>query len=625
MKESVAIAKEADAKKEFSSTKSDKSIHRVRDEPKRYLGSLRSVIEYISRDGGTPSSESIATQLSSMHTAQRATTLLALQQTHGNRYVQRVVSGIQAKLVVGQPGDKYEQEADRVADAVMRMPEPEVQRQVEPEEEELLQTKTLTEKTTPLVQRPVEEEEEEILQTKRGEDVTSEVTQDLESQIQSIQGGGQPLTESDRAFFEPRFGHDFNQVRVHTGAQAAKSARAVNAKAYTMGQDVVFGEGQYAPGTNEGRRLLGHELTHVLQQRSPSVAEHWRLLGSTTSSQTVFGLTISTGAQQKLQRKPVEVTAFNFLGLPVAGGINPTMQRRLSDVAVHLRSRFTSIHGRAPANERELREWVDISTILGWRHRPGSTSKHCSGSAVDVNYRNQPYIVTRTHTGSGTVLGGERAGSHLTAQRQATVEVYDRVMDFVYGCQTADVSARRPGETTASVYRRFRNVSDALATYLSLAFHTNYDEVLRQPIANIESATEAELLAAIPTTERKSEAMAVEDIRQYILSHVWDENAPDDTYHWNWEDSHLAREHYFRMLRDYEHVRIPMVRGNPVARPANTRNPARGFLDMTEEFVVAMCDIGNLRWGIADLGEAESGDTHHFDLGHHGGVIPDCS
>ena len=266
MTESVAVAKEADVKKGVSATKSDNSIPRLRNEPERQLGSLRSVIEYISRDGGTPSSESIATQLSSMHTAQRATTLLALQQTHGNRYVQRVVSGIQAKLVVGQPGDKYEQEADRVADAVMRMPEPEVQRQVEPEEEELLQTKTLTEKTTPLVQRPVEEEEEEILQTKRGEDVTSEVTQDLESQIQSIQGGGQPLTESDRAFFEPRFGHDFNQVRVHTGAQAAKSARAVNAKAYTMGQDVVFGAGQYAPGTAKGRKLLAHELTHVVQQ-----------------------------------------------------------------------------------------------------------------------------------------------------------------------------------------------------------------------------------------------------------------------------------------------------------------------------------------------------------------------
>jgi hypothetical protein len=70
-----------------------------------------------------------------MHTTQRTPALLTLQQTHGNRYVQRVVSGIQAKLVVGQPGAKYEQEADRVADAVMRMPEPEVRRQPEEEEE----------------------------------------------------------------------------------------------------------------------------------------------------------------------------------------------------------------------------------------------------------------------------------------------------------------------------------------------------------------------------------------------------------------------------------------------------------------------------------------------------------
>jgi hypothetical protein len=422
-------------------------------------------------------------------TSTPADRILSLQRSVGNQAVQRFFKSgaIRAKLKIGQPRDIYEQEADRVADAVMRMPEPQVQRQAE-------------------------EEEEEILQAKQMGNTTPEVANDLESQIQGIRGGGQPLPQSTRAFFEPRFGYDFSQVRVHTDAQAAESARAMNAQAYTIGNDVVFAQGQYAPGIFTGKRLLGHELTHVLQQRSPSVDEHRRLLGSTASSQTVFGLTISTGAQQKLQRKPVEVTAFNFLGLLVAGGINPTMQRRLSDVAVHLRSRFTSINGRAPANERELREWIDVSTILGWRHRPGSTSKHCSGSAVDVNYRNQPYIVTRTHTGSGTVLGGERAGSHLTAQRQATVEVYDRVMDFVYGCQTADVSARRPSETTASVYRRFRNVSDALATYISLAFHTNYDEVLRQPMANIESATEAELLAAIPTTERKSEAMAVEDI-----------------------------------------------------------------------------------------------------------------
>jgi hypothetical protein len=74
------------------------------------------------------------------------------------------------------------------------------------------------------------------------------------------------LPESTRAFFEPRFGADFSQVRVHTDSNAAESARGVNALAYTLGRDVVFGAGSYAPGTTGGNRLLAHELTHVVQQ-----------------------------------------------------------------------------------------------------------------------------------------------------------------------------------------------------------------------------------------------------------------------------------------------------------------------------------------------------------------------
>ena len=86
-----------------------------------------------------------------------------------------------------------------------------------------------------------------------------------------LRSPGQPLDAATRAFMEPRFGHDFNQVRVHTDTRAAQSAQAVNALAYTMGRDVVFGVGQYAPETAHGRRLLAHELTHVVQQ-SGSVA-----------------------------------------------------------------------------------------------------------------------------------------------------------------------------------------------------------------------------------------------------------------------------------------------------------------------------------------------------------------
>lgn len=220
--------------------------------------------------------------------------ILQLQRTIGNQAVQRLFkSGIlQAKLKIGQPNDIYEQEADRVADQVMQMPEPEnsgvsgqpsvVKKkdeyvQTKPtslsgcsscKEEELIQPKYLPFKITPLVQR--QPEEEEILQTKEASeeasDQTPEVSPNLESQIKSLRGGGQPLPESVRTFFEPRFGYDFSGVSIHTDARAAESARAVNAQAFTVGRDVVLGAGEYAPEGSEGRRLLAHELTHMVQQ-----------------------------------------------------------------------------------------------------------------------------------------------------------------------------------------------------------------------------------------------------------------------------------------------------------------------------------------------------------------------
>jgi hypothetical protein len=89
-----------------------------------------------------------------------------------------------------------------------------------------------------------------------------------------LNSSGQPLNSETRVLMEPKFAHDFSSVRVHTDAKAAESARAVNALAYTIGRDVVFGAGQYAPATREGRKLIAHELTHVEQQR------HFRPLGS---------------------------------------------------------------------------------------------------------------------------------------------------------------------------------------------------------------------------------------------------------------------------------------------------------------------------------------------------------
>jgi len=182
---------------------------------------------------------------------------------------------IQPKLTVGAPDDEYEQEADRVADQVMRMPDPAIQRSAGCTscgdlDEDQIQTKPIGDRITPLIQRQEEseeeEEEEEPVQAKASAGRSLPVGSGLYHQIKSLKGGGQPLSAESRAFFESRFGRDFSNVRVHSDAKAAEAANSVHAKAFTTGKDVVFGVGQYAPGISAGQRLLAHELTHVVQQ-----------------------------------------------------------------------------------------------------------------------------------------------------------------------------------------------------------------------------------------------------------------------------------------------------------------------------------------------------------------------
>ena len=112
-----------------------------------------------------------------------------------------------------------------------------------------------------LIQRQnMEDEEEGALQTKRAASATPDIAPGIEARIYSLRGRGQPLRPTERAFFEPPFGRDFSQVRINTNAQAAESARAVHARAFTVGRDVVFGAGEYTPETAARQRLLAHEL-----------------------------------------------------------------------------------------------------------------------------------------------------------------------------------------------------------------------------------------------------------------------------------------------------------------------------------------------------------------------------
>ena len=165
-------------------------------------------------------------------------------------------TSMQPKLKVNIPRDSYEQEADRIADQVMRMSDRPLQH--------ACACGGSCRKCS------LEQQSQEQLQTKprQAQDTRETAVQPIVQEV--ISSPGQPLDSESRDFFEARLGHNFSQVRVHTDAKAARSARALYARAYTTGHNVVFGARQYVPHSMEGRRLLAHELTHVLQQRGPS-------------------------------------------------------------------------------------------------------------------------------------------------------------------------------------------------------------------------------------------------------------------------------------------------------------------------------------------------------------------
>lgn len=159
----------------------------------------------------------------------------------------------QPKLIIGPQDDPYERQADAVSEKVMRMSE----------EEETLQTKILPE----TIQRKCAECEEEEKEVRKKDNSTHSHDNFSPDIIhEALNSTGSSLDASTQGFMENRFGYDFDNVRIHTGAVAEKSAQSINALAYTRGNDIVFNRGQYSPGSYEGRKLLAHELTHVVQQ-----------------------------------------------------------------------------------------------------------------------------------------------------------------------------------------------------------------------------------------------------------------------------------------------------------------------------------------------------------------------
>jgi hypothetical protein len=196
--------------------------------------------------------------------------------------------GVQPKLAIGAVDDPLEHEADRAADQVMRMADPELSIAAAPQQ--------LSRKCA-----ACEEDKTQRLQTSpqgTGQRPTSEAP---ELVSEALRSPGRPLDPPTRALMESRLRHDFAEVRIHNDTQAWASARAIGALAYTVGNNVVFGECQYRPDSKIGMRLIAHELTHTIQQRSIAPLTGPVVMCQAQGAQPQFGATCSGGANDPCQ------------------------------------------------------------------------------------------------------------------------------------------------------------------------------------------------------------------------------------------------------------------------------------------------------------------------------------
>jgi hypothetical protein len=415
--------------------------------------------------------------------------ILHLQQTMGNRAVRASLqsghnfgripvspppraAAIQTKLAVNKPGDEYEQEADSVASKVMSMPEPQLQRACacggacpecrnHKDGEEQIQTKPVPRIAVGegAVRPPVEE---------------------------VLSSSGQPLDSATRAFFEPRFGQDFSQVRLHSDTPAAESAQALGAQAYTVGSHIVFGEKAGAPATQASLQLLAHELTHVVQQGTHHSVIQRQMLPP-GSANPRFDTYSVTGADLS---NPDIVARFKFLPLSrliqyrnritdadVIAYIDRLLADRLNALTFdQLFAYFAS--EKDPAVRSYIDQWLTTHAPTSYEialgaTKPGETKTEMKASGISVKVLPDEYVdeaafksitdnvssgQVTTHTGAITVYtpkwhprwhaaGGRVTSIEPTIQELKIKTVYlrgiSRIAQSAYGVGTREEDVKR--------------------------------------------------------------------------------------------------------------------------------------------------------------------------------------
>lgn len=367
-------------------------------------------------------------------------------------------NNIQTELRISQPDDVYEQEADCVANKIMNMTQSDIEvrdrskqhtgvqlmhsqhddfpiihrqyseEKYEDEEEEEEEPYREAPEPIGLSSMPIheqEEEEEKWIQRKTRDMNSLEIVGDIVEDIDKLSSGS-PLDTSIREFMESRFGHDFNNVRVHTDEYAAMLASSLNARAFTIGDNILFGAQEYSSHTFEGRKLLAHELTHVVQQGAAPIENPQSVLNiSIGRSHQHLTMTIQRSLTDAFNNYRGRCDCGEDLGNNCAHYLSDALIR--SGYAAELDggngALYRRRHGRIvcragrPVRAKEIMGWFVSKATDIHSGEPIGDTRHWAVYQKRAS-DGQEHVVIHAHNGTGTTYTWRGTGNYPTWRTQ---------------------------------------------------------------------------------------------------------------------------------------------------------------------------------------------------------------
>lgn len=427
---------------------------------------------------------------------------------------------------------------------------------------------------------------------------------------QTVVRKGEPLSGEARSYFEPRFGYNFSKVRIHADYEAARSAHAIQAHAYTLGRDILFGAGEYAPATSEGRRLIAHELAHVVQQeggfasgrasgmtirRAPLTKPTERKVTEDDVVQSMTGL---GGPFKGIAEWEASMQSATFLGHNIAHGIRPEFKTMLATAETKVKDEFKKSGNTPPPGN-------GIKSIGGYRRE---ISPHGAGVAIDIDGNDNPYILHQfvpnqdMNDHPEIVTKEEKKNKRLNPVRLLQLElqpVYNRIAQFILnspidGEQSIIPKLITTGDTLPKGGKATRR--DRVAEY--------YDRL------TLETNAMKHYFAL----------MTDDNALKSFLAGDWTKLHPGETAPSLGDVKKQMWQDYALLGGAIPNTGLP---GSPdfklrpdESRPFNPagqaqRDPASGFLTIPREVVLGLGQAVP-RWGAIDFG-IQSGDVMHFD------------